>query len=347
MTFNPPATEQGTWVCDYFLPWLAYLHPEQFTHPNPAEPGELRWFATLDGEEIECENGESFDYNGETIRPQSRTFIPAKLEDNPYLDDTNYRSVLQSLPEPLRSQMLYGDFSATMEEDIWQVVPTAWIKAAQDRWLVTEKPNVSLSSVAVDVARGGRDQTAISKRYANWFAELVVYPGTQTPNGPIVATLTEREIESEPGYVNVDLIGVGTSAYDSLEPMYDTVNGVNVASKSRYTDKSGKFKMRNIRAEMYWRFREALDPVNGEDIALPPGNEIVADLAAPRYTVTTAGIQIEDKEQIKKRIGRSPDLGDAIVLHFATQQGGGGNWGSVTKTSMAKSAGKRPLQWSL
>jgi hypothetical protein len=241
--------------------------------------------------------------------------------------------------------MLYGDFSVAAEEDIWQVVPTRWIKEAQERWLQRERPPIPLTSVGVDVARGGRDKTPISKRYGNWFAELAIYPGIQTPNGPVVAALVEKEIESEPDYINVDLIGVGTSAYDSLSPLYETVNGVNVATKSRYTDKSGKFKMRNLRAEMYWRLREALDPQTGDDLALPPGNELVADLASARYTVTTAGIQIESKEEIKKRIGRSPDLADALALHFATGAAPGGDWGIVTRPSTWKEAGQRVNRW--
>ena len=72
--------------------------------------------------------------------------------------------------------------------------------------------------------------------------------------------------------------------------------------------------MRNKRAEYYWRMREALEPEHGDDVALPPGAEVVADLCAARYKLTTAGIQIEDKEAIKERIGRSPDVGEAILL---------------------------------
>jgi len=47
---------------------------------------------------------------------------------------------------------------------------------------------------------------------------------------------------------------------------------------------------------------------------LPPDKELLADLCAPRYRVTAAGIQIEAKEEIKERIGRSPDVGEAVML---------------------------------
>ena len=75
-----------------------------------------------------------------------------------------------------------------------------------------------------------------------------------------------------------------------------------------------ELKMRNMRAEYYWRFRDSLDPQFGDEPALPPGNEIVADLCSARYKVTTAGVQIEYKEDIKRRLGRSPDKGESILL---------------------------------
>jgi len=120
--------------------------------------------------------------------------------------------------------------------------------------------------------------------------------------------------------VNVDLIGVGTSVYDFLHEM-DGVDaqGVNVASGADQTDRSGKFKMRNVRAWMYWSLREALDPQLGEDLALPPDSELLADLCAPRWKVSAQGIQVESKEDIIERLGRSPDSGDAVALaHLET-----------------------------
>jgi hypothetical protein len=72
--------------------------------------------------------------------------------------------------------------------------------------------------------------------------------------------------------------------------------------------------MRNVRAEYYWRMRDALDPNGGDNVCLPPGNEVVADLCVAKYKVTTSGVLIEEKEEIKKRIGRSPDKGESILL---------------------------------
>lgn len=326
MTFNPPHDEQGTWVIEFFLPWIAYLFPNDFNHPNPARPGELRWYATIDGKEKEFLTGEEIEHNGEVINPLSRTFIPGKLSDNPHLSNTNYRSVLQSLPEPFRSQVMYGDFAITGKEDPLQVIPLRWVKLAQKRWLEREKPDMPLSGAGLDVARGGVDSLVLSKRYGTYFDELISVPGINVEDGPMAAGIVYNELQYEThiGYINVDLIGVGTSPYDSLKAMYpNKTRAVNVSNTSNYIvmtkgdNPEPVLRMKNKRAEIHWRLREALDPVTGDDIALPDDNEITADLCAARYKMLAGGvIQIEKKEAIKKRINRSPDKGEAIMLSW-------------------------------
>jgi len=316
LTFNPPSDESGTWIIDYFLPWIAYLFPNQFEHHNPAKPGELRWYAVIDSKEIEVADGQPFEHDGVMVKPRSRTFIPGKLRDNPHLSGTNYEAVLQSLPEPLRSQVLLGDFGAARVTDPWQVIPTDWVRKAQERWLERDEPETPLTAVGIDAARGGGDNMTVSKRYDNWFGDVEKTPGVNVEDGPALAAIVWQYLNSETptDYINIDVVGVGSSGYDSLKTMYDNVVPVNAGSGSDYRDKSGALKMRNVRAEYYWRLREALDPVHGDDLALPLGNEVIADLCAARYSLTAAGIQIESKDEIKKRIGRSPDVGEAILL---------------------------------
>ena len=117
MTFNPPQDSDGEWVISYFAPWL---DPD---HLVPAAPGEVRYFLMMGGKEIEWPNGDPVIFEGEELTPQSRTFIPSRISDNPYLLGTGYMTQLQAMPEPLRSQMLYGDFQAGRGEDPWRVCP--------------------------------------------------------------------------------------------------------------------------------------------------------------------------------------------------------------------------------
>lgn len=314
-TGNPPIDEAGGWVIEHWAPWL---DPD---YHNPAAPGELRWYATVPGgDETEFPNGEPHIVKGEVIYPRSRTFIPAKVSDNPfYAHDNHYLSILQSLPEPLRSQMLYGDFQAAAAPDPWQVIPTEWVRLAQARWIDRERPaGVPLTAVGIDPARGGRDFATMAPRYDNYFEPVVKWPGGMVVDGPTLMGLVANSLgDKNPVIMNIDIGGIGTSVYDSAGPMYErtsTINAVNFAGRSNYRDRSGKYKMRNARAELYWRMRDALDPIHGDEIALPPGNEVLADLCSARYKVTTAGVQIEEKDQIKARIGRSPDVGEAIIL---------------------------------
>src|SRR5215210_8761980 len=123
---NPPTDADGEWVIQRWGPWL----DEQ--HANPARPGELRWFVRIDGDDTEVEGPDPIDWHGETLYPRSRTFIPARLADNLYLStDHTYRATLQALPEPLRSQLLYGDHVIGLQDHEWPVIPSAWVRAAQ------------------------------------------------------------------------------------------------------------------------------------------------------------------------------------------------------------------------
>ena len=65
--------------------------------------------------------------------------------------------------------------------------------------------------------------------------------------------------------------------------------------------------------------REALDPSNERKLALPPDRELLAELCAPRWVPQTNGVKVEGKEDIKKRLGRSIDKADAVVLAAAAR----------------------------
>lgn len=316
LTFNPPMTESGEWIVRFFAPWL---DPQ---HAHPAQPGELRWFGMVDGQEREFASPDDAPAG---VGVKSRTFIPAALKDNPYQTD-EYAATVDSLPEPLRSQ-LKGDFTAGKVADPWQCIPAEWVESAMARW-TADRPRyadgkiVPLSAIGQDVARGGADDNVLAKRYGAWFAPLEVYPGKATPDGPTAAALGLNAL-TDGALINVDVIGVGGSVYDSYRASGIRASGVNFANGSKAHDKSGKMGFVNVRAEAYWKFREALDPASGQDIALPPDPQMKADLCAPRWALTSRGVQIEPKEQIKKRLGRSPDRGDAVVLaHYIESNSG-------------------------
>lgn len=305
MTFNPPTTAEGRWVIAYFAPWL------EKNHPNPAQPGELRWFTTIDGKDVEVPDGKPFKHKGETLTPQSRTFIPSRITDNPYLVNTGYMTTLQAFPEPLRSQMLYGDFTAGMEDDPWQVIPTAWVQASFDRWQQKAiKPE--MLSMGVDVARGGKDNSVIFTRHTGlWFDKPHVFPGTETPDGYHVAGLVTT-VRRDEAPIHIDVIGVGSSPFDILKVNNQTV-GVDVSKATEETTLEGTMTFKNVRSMLLWRLREVLDPKVNNGIALPPDPKLMADLTAFRWRYNGM-IIVESREDILKRIGRSPDYASALAL---------------------------------
>lgn len=331
-TFNPPSSRKGAWIIKKLAPWLDANY-----RGEPAAPGELRWFIRdrETNEDVEVPNGDLLEYKGELLKPRSRTFIPASLDDNPYLKDSGYRAMLQSLPEPLRSQLLYGKFDLTDDDHQYQVIPSEWVRAAQKRWVERKwsQPDV----MGVDVSRAGKDETIIAGRWEHWIAPLQVHPGESVPNGRILADLITVARPNNRTVIVIDVVGVGSSPYDFLRdrniPTFGfsgAMAAIDPVNDKILTDKTGVMGFKNMRAYAWWRARDWLDPSNynvGDAMPeLPPDEELFADLTTPRWqkgTVTArhedAGIkvviQVEEKDDIKKRLdGRSPDRGDAVVM---------------------------------
>jgi hypothetical protein len=312
VTGNPPTSAEGRWVVEYWAPWL------DPGHPNPARPGELRWFTTIKGEDKELPGPDPVEIDGRMVTPRSRTFIPAKLEDNPALMETGYAAVLESMPEPLRTMMREGRFDLGQEDGDYQVVPSAWIDEAMKRWKPEKPDGAVMTSMGVDVAGGGADETVIVCRYGTWFDRLISRKGIDTKDGPLTAGLIVSHMRDACEIVIDTGGGWGNSAFDHLKHQNVKVRGVTGASGSTSRTRDRQLGFVNKRAETWWKFREALDPAYGSGLALPPDPQLRADLTSPTWKLTPRGVQIESKDEIRKRLGRSPDRGDAVVLAWVT-----------------------------
>ena len=313
---NPPLDTVGDWLVEYFAPWL------DDRHPNPAEDGELRWFLPNENDMgyRECERGESMMLHGIEVRAHSRTFIRSSFTDNPYYDPTQYASTLAGLPDSVRKRLITGNFMDVRHDDPWQAIPTDWVKAAMQRWTSTPPVGVPMCAMGVDPAQGGSDETAIAWRHDSWFAPLITVPGIETEGGTEVAALVMKH-RFDLAAVIVDIGGGwGGDAYAHL-----AANGVNVSSYMGVKDSYARTEDRllhfsNIRTEAYWRFREALNPDRrgGSQIMLPNDKRLLSDLTTPLYKVKAGGIELETKVDVVKRLRRSPDRGDAVVMAWHT-----------------------------
>jgi hypothetical protein len=322
---NPPRTATGAWLIEWFAPWLTP------NHPFKAEPGELRW-AFMDPDKmmpiwVNGPEPQVREEGGEPELPLSFTFIPAALSDNPYNDTPEYRAKLNALPEPLRSQLKKGIFALGGEDHEWQMIPTAWIKAAQDRWKPKPPDGVPMCAIGADVAQGGGDDTALAPRYDGYYEQITVVPGAQTPGGGEVAGLVISKRKHGATIILDAGGGWGADAYGILRGDNRMTADECVAymgvKPSRARSRDNLFKFFNMRSQLLWQFREALDPdqVGGSPIDLPPDNELLADLAAVRYEVVNRGhegqfVKAEVKDNVCKRLGRSPNKGDAVVMSW-------------------------------
>ena len=318
---NPPLTPEGLWIFEWFAPWL---DPE---HRNPAKPGELRYYAHVNGHEIEVERdyvGYITDGQGNEmeVRPKSRTFIPASLSDNPDLLDSGYASQLAALPKHLQAALLQGKFASTLEDAERQVIPAEWVLKAQQRWMLQKHKlqSTPMTSVGADIADGGADRMVCVLLHTIVFGEPKIKPGVDVKSTEQKAAMIVSVAKDDP-QINVDCGGgYGGGVSDALE-----TNNFNVVrcKGGMKSDKLCRDRVRgfaNKRAEWVWRFREALDPERGDNIALPPGREVLMELTAFRelaHSDMRTTIAIEDNESISKRIGRSPDIAWGFFFAWA------------------------------
>lgn len=209
-----------------------------------------------------------------------------------------------------------GQFRSSDENS---VIPLAWVEVANQRWLewvdAGQPPQRGRRIHGVDVARGGKDLTVIARR-----------------SGPIVIDLREFRVKDTQRVVDhvvagighpsdlvvADVIGVGAGVVDKLRRMRRSVIGLNVSRTTRRRDRSGEMGFQNLRALMWWTLREALDPAFDPVLALPEDPLLLGELCAPHWREIGGKIQVESKEDLLKRIGRSTDHADAVLHSMMT-----------------------------
>src|SRR6185437_5098724 len=138
----------------------------------------------------------------------------------------------------------------------------------------------------------------------------------------------------------VDVIGVGAGVVDRLRELKIAVSAFNASESTTRKDRSGELGFTNVRSAAWWNLRELLDPAYGPSLALPPDDLLAGDLTAPHWRVTSSGsIQVEVKDETRKRLGRSPDSGDAVMqaVWVAEDPGNAAAWiAYVTRLAAAQ-----------
>lgn len=220
----------------------------------------------------------------------------------------------------LFKQQALGDFAADDENAI---VPLSWVETAFERWHAWKEagrpPVEGRRSYGVDVATAGADKTVIATRVGRHITRFE-YMGSGTTTETVARVqglIPDADKALRP--IVVDVIGVGTGVADRLDELAYPVQRYVGSASTTQTDESGEFGFSNVRSAAYWHLRELLSPDNANPIMLPPRQELIADLTTPTWRVITGSpprIAIETKEDLVKRLGRSPDFGDAVAMAY-------------------------------
>lgn len=263
---------------------------------------EILWFAFGNptrntGRFFECFTKFRHRWNGAHIDSRTVSFTNKDLikqwEDDYGEDSDFFRVRVRGLPPKQEPDTL---------------IPMDWLEEAKVRVVAALGPVI----LGVDVARFGNDDTVIcvkNGRVIEPFKKEYVIHGNDTMQVAGKVKLIYREHHAVAA--NIDEIGVGAGVVDRLgEDKTINARGINVAEKANDEE-----RFVNLRSEMWWAARESLDPKNPAAMKIPDDPHLIGDLLSIKWSVDSAGrIKIEPKADTKKRLGRSPDRGDAYAL---------------------------------
>jgi hypothetical protein len=189
------------------------------------------------------------------------------------------------------------------------LIPLDWIEKASMR----EVPETAKATdIGVDVARFGDDDSVIAVAKGRRILPLEARHGQDTMATVGWVKAKRREIGARKIYV--DAIGLGAGVVDRLKEQGEPVHGINVA-ESPVGKQDDQERFTNLRSQIWWFVRESLNPDNPNAVAIPKDPDLQAELSSVKYKIDSDGrIRVESKEDMKKRLGKSPDRADAIGL---------------------------------
>ncbi|MEY2689978.1 MAG: hypothetical protein RL375_4178, partial [Pseudomonadota bacterium] len=195
------------------------------------------------------------------------------------------------------------DFAAAGDD---QLISLDAVEQASRRKLNDQDFRFAPVVLGVDPARFGDDRSVIVRRQGLQMFKPMTFRGVDNMT---LADHIVAEIElHRPSAVFCDA-GAGSGVIDRLRQLRHQVIEVPFGGQARDP------KYLNKRAEMWFAVRDWLRAGG----AIPNDNALKMDLSAPTYKYNAAGkIQLESKDEIKKRGLPSPDIADALAVTFAT-----------------------------
>lgn len=210
------------------------------------------------------------------------------------------------------------------EDDPYTTIPYVW--ASRCKYLELPEDGGDVQG-GIDVGAGG-DRTVIYERRGRVAGRVASFRDSDPMRtiGKLVEKINEWGITK----VKVDVIGIGWALYGNLRQSSSRHNPVG--AKAGETTHSAEVipvnfatapsqimhkRFLNKRAEVWWNVGREYSRLQSWDLTRVD-DDIIAELTAPRYEIldSQGKIKIEAKDAVKKRLGRSPDMADALLLAF-------------------------------
>jgi hypothetical protein len=247
-------------------------------------------------------------------------FIPSTVFDNKILmkNDPAYAAKLMDLPEKMRRMYLYGDWNIDNEPD--QLIKYEWISEG----LLTEEERIRKLScrnadrekvfAGIDVARYGDDMTCIAIISDDRLWEMRKYEKIDLVQTTNLARALIEEENIPPENIALDCDGIGAGVFDNLKSYGYYVRQIIGGSRPLPVGEES-YTFRNLRSGIYWNLREA---IRTGKLKLINDQLLINELISIKYKISQDRmIQIESKEELKKRLGKSPDYADSLCYALA------------------------------
>lgn len=202
------------------------------------------------------------------------------------------------------------------------LVPYEWIEIANNRFKKLQANGFVPADecrLGVDVAGMGRDNSVLCPRFGDFVQKFIVHQSGGNADHMYVVGLIKQYVQISSNKAFIDTIGEGAGVYSRLlELNYHNIYSCKFSENTNALhDETGQYSFANMRAYLYWAIRDWLNPKHGHNAALPPNDKLAEELTETKWKFQSNGsIIIEPKEEIKKRIKRSPDFTDALANTF-------------------------------
>ena len=255
-------------------------------------------------------------------------------EDSPRVSDEYVKEMALRFGEQSNAYRVrvMGEFPLRDDDT---AIPLELVESAQSRDVVVNEEEPIIWGL--DVARFGSAKSALAKRQGRELKGMQTWQGLDLMQltGAVVAEYEGAGPRQRPVQIFVDSIGVGGGVCDRLRELGLPAVGINTGEAP-----STKGTYSNLRAELWFKVKAWLE---ARDCKIPKDDNLVAELVSPKYKFTSSGkLQIESKDQMRKRGLASPDLADALVLTFAGpasimagQSSAAYNWNAPLRRNLA------------